>query len=65
MLAEVESLQKSLTQLNHQLSNNSNTLSGLTNIEAQQDVINGLCHIIYSSNLKSAQNLKPPQLKIS
>ena len=64
--AEVESLQKSLTQLNHQLSNNSNTFfHGQTNIEAQQEVINGLCHIISTLILKSsAQNLKPPQLKI-
>ena len=64
--AEVESLQKSLTQLNHQLSNNSNTFfHGLTNIEAQDEVINGLCHSISTLILKSSvQNLKPHQLKI-
>ena len=62
--AEVDSLQKSLTQLNLQLSNNT-FFHGLKNIETQQEVIDGLCHIISSLILKSsAQDLKPHQLKV-
>ena len=63
-VAEVESLQKSLTQLNHQLSNN-NFFHSLANIDAQQEEIDGLCQIISSMILKSsAVSLKPHQLKV-
>jgi len=62
--AEIESLQKSLTELKQQLSNN-NFLNGLATIETQQEEIDGLCQIISSLILKSsAQNLKPHQLKV-
>jgi len=63
-VAEVENLQRSLTQLNHQLSNN-NFFHSLANIDAQQEEIDGLCQIISSMILKSsATSLKPPQLKV-
>ena len=62
--AEIENLQKSLTQLDHQLSNNKFYHSSAI-IEAQQEEIDGLCQIISSMILKSSsQSLKPHQLKV-